>query len=138
MLKVASGPDVSPRSVFPMVGSDGSSSNPSAPPQGLRFRIKPSVDLDSLGLPRQALVIARALQQYGFYIGDSGGVTALKLEDTRLEGRGRAVGPYSRRVLRTAADPGVLGRAPGRIPAPPDEARCEPPRMRSVSGRMTR
>ena len=38
--------------------------------------------------PRQALVIARALQQYGFYIGDSGGVTALKLEDTRLEGRG--------------------------------------------------
>ena len=88
VLKVASGPDVSPRSVFPMVGSDGSSSNPSAPPQGLRFRIKPSVDLDSLDLPRQALVIARALQQYGFYIGDSGGVTALKLEDTRLEGRG--------------------------------------------------
>jgi hypothetical protein len=88
VLKVASGPDVSNRSVFPMVGSDGSSSNPSAPPQGLRFRIKPSVDLDSLGLPRQALVIARALQQYGFYIGDSGGVTALKLEDTRLEGRG--------------------------------------------------
>ena len=88
VLKVASGPDVSFRSVFPMVGSDGSSSDPSAPPQGLRFRIKPSVDLDSLDLPKQALVIARALQQYGFYIGDSGGVTALKLEDTRLEGRG--------------------------------------------------
>ena len=77
-----------PDRVFPMVGSDGSSSDPSAPPQGLRFRIKPSVNLDSLGLPRQALVIARALQEYGFYIGDSGGVTALKLEDTRLEGRG--------------------------------------------------
>jgi hypothetical protein len=88
VLKVASGPDVSSRSVFPMVGSDGDSSNPSAPPQGLRFRIKPSVDLDSLGLSRQALVIARALQDYGFYIGDSGGVTALKLEDTRIEGRG--------------------------------------------------
>jgi hypothetical protein len=88
VLKVASGPDVSFRSVFPMVGSDGSSSDPSAPPQGLRFRIKPSVDLDSLDLPKQALVIARALQEYGFYIGDSGGVTALKLEDTRLEGRG--------------------------------------------------
>jgi hypothetical protein len=70
------------------VGSDGDSRDPAAPPQGLRFRIKPSVDLDSLGLPRQALVIARALQEYGFYIGDSGGVTALKLEDTRLEGRG--------------------------------------------------
>jgi hypothetical protein len=88
VLKVASGPDPSSRSVFPMVGSDGHSSDPSAPPEGLRFRIKPSVDLESLGLPRQALVIARALQDYGFYIGDSGGVTALKLEDTRLEGRG--------------------------------------------------
>jgi hypothetical protein len=89
VLKVASGPDVSPRSVFPMVGSDGDSPDPAAPAQGLRFRIKPSVDLDSLGLPAQALVIAHALQDYGFYIGDSGGVTALKLEDTRLEGRGQ-------------------------------------------------
>ena len=88
VLKVASGPDPSSRAVFPMVGSDGDSSDPAAPPQGLRFRIKPSVDLESLDLPPQALVIARALQEYGFYIGDSGGVTALKLEDTRLQGRG--------------------------------------------------
>jgi hypothetical protein len=87
VLKVASGPDPSSRSVFPMVGSDGDSSDPSAPPQGLRFRIKPSVDLESLGLPPQALVIAKALQDYGFYIGDSGGVTALKLEDTKIQGR---------------------------------------------------
>ena len=88
VLKVASGPDPSSRAVFPMVGSDGDSSDPAAPPQGLRFRIKPSVDLESLDLPPQGLVIARALQEYGFYIGDSGGVTALKLEDTRLQGRG--------------------------------------------------
>lgn len=88
VLKVASGPDPSSRAVFPMVGSDGDSSDPAAPPTGLRFRIKPSVDLDSLRLPPQALVIARALQDYGFYIGDSGGVTALKLEDTRTQGRG--------------------------------------------------
>lgn len=89
VLKVASGPAVSSRYVFPMVGSDGDSTDPAAPPQGLRFRIKPSVDLGALGLDRQALVIATALQRYGFYIGDSGGVTALKLEDTRLEGRGK-------------------------------------------------
>ena len=35
------------------------------------------------------LVIAQALQKYGVYIGDSGGATALKLEDTRTEGRGQ-------------------------------------------------
>jgi hypothetical protein len=89
VLKVASGPTASVRYVFPMVGSDGDTHDPSAPPQGLRFRIRPSIDLESLGLDRQTLVIARALQQYGFYIGDSGGATALKLEDTRTEGRGQ-------------------------------------------------
>jgi hypothetical protein len=89
VLKVASGPAVSTRSVFPMVGSDGSSHDPAAPPQGLRFPIKPSVNLAALRLEPQALVIATALQRYGFYIGDSSGTTALKLEDTRTEGRGQ-------------------------------------------------
>jgi hypothetical protein len=89
VLKVASGPEVSAKHVFPMVGSDGGSRDPSAPPQGLRFRIRPSIDLDALGLDPQALVIAKALQKYGFYIGDSSGVTALKVEDTRTEGRGQ-------------------------------------------------
>jgi hypothetical protein len=83
VLKVASGPPVREDFVFPMVGSDGDTEARNAPPQGLRFRISPSVDLDELGLDRQTLIIARALQEYGFYIGDSSGVTALKLEETR-------------------------------------------------------
>jgi hypothetical protein len=91
VLKVALGPEASSRHVFPMVGSDGEyhGNNPAVPPEGLRLRIKPSVDLNRLGLPKQALIIARALQRYGFYIGDSGGSTALKLEDTVAEGRGQ-------------------------------------------------
>jgi hypothetical protein len=91
VLKVASGPELSSRFVFPMVGSDGhyNGTNPHVPPQGLRFRIKPSVDLSALGLTQQALVIAQALQRYGFYIGDSGGTTALKLENTKVERRGQ-------------------------------------------------
>jgi hypothetical protein len=95
VLKVASGPEASTRWVFPMVGSDGDSHDPHAPPQGLRFRIKPSVDLDAMNLRPEALVIAKALQTYGFYVGDSAGVTELKLEDTRVEGRGQlwSIGP---------------------------------------------
>jgi hypothetical protein len=91
VLKVASGPELSDRFVFPMVGSDGdyTGSREAVPPEGLRFRIRPSVDLDKLHLQPQALVIARALQTYGFYLGDSGGTTALKLENTAAEGRGR-------------------------------------------------
>ena len=41
-----------------------------------------------MNLDPEALVIAEALQRYGMYIGDSGGTTALKLEDTESEGRG--------------------------------------------------
>jgi hypothetical protein len=91
VLKIAAGPEMSDQWVFPMTGSDGDVTDPSvgAPPEGTRLRIKPSIDLDKLGLHPQALVIAQALQKYGVYIGDSGGTTALKLEDTRTEGRGQ-------------------------------------------------
>jgi hypothetical protein len=91
VLKIAAGPEVSERFIFPMVGSDGdvTSGDPAVPPQGLRLRLKPSLDLESVEMSEQALVIARALQRYGAYIGDSGGVTALKLENTIAEGRGQ-------------------------------------------------
>jgi hypothetical protein len=94
VLKVASGPEVSNRFVFPMVGSDGEYDGTAAevPPQGLRFRIKPDLDLRELIRDDEALVIAEALQRYGFYIGDSGGTTALKLEDTVAQGRGQLWG----------------------------------------------
>ena len=91
VLKIASGPETADRHVFPMVGSDGEyqGQDRAVPPQGLRLRIKADVDLESLDLDPEAVVIARALQRYGVYIGDSGGSTALKLEDTRSEGRGQ-------------------------------------------------
>lgn len=89
VLKIALGPDASLRHVFPMVGSDGSSNDPFAPPTGLRLRIKPSVDLKTLNLTPEALVIARAIQRYGVYVGDDAGTTSLKLENTRVEGRGQ-------------------------------------------------
>lgn len=89
VLKIASGPEVSSRFTLPMVNSDGSSTNPAAPPQGLRLRIKPSVNLDAMKLDPQARVIAKAMQTYGVYIGDSSGKTSLKLENTGAEGRGQ-------------------------------------------------
>lgn len=91
VLKVAAGPEVANRYVFPMVGSDGDyeGASPSVPPQGLRLRIRPSVDLREFNLHPTALIIARALKRYGIYIGDSGGATSLKLEGTMAEGRGQ-------------------------------------------------
>lgn len=76
----------------PMVGSDGDLDRLDAPLQGMHLRIRPDLDLSSLGLSDQALVIARGLQEYGAIIGDStGSAIVLKLEDTD---RSRAGGSW--------------------------------------------
>ena len=76
--------------LWPMSGSDGRSTDPYAPKQGLRLRIDPAVDLARYGLHPDALVLARALQQYGAVVGDSTGAgVELKLEDTVSQGRGQ-------------------------------------------------
>jgi hypothetical protein len=75
--------------VFPMVDDECGTRDPAAPPEGARIRIKPSVDLRTLGLSRAALIIATALQRYGAVIGDqSGGRVNLKVENLVAEGRG--------------------------------------------------
>jgi hypothetical protein len=91
VVKVASGPELSDRAVFPMIGSDGDylGNDPAVPPQGLRFRIRDDVVLSDVVDHPEALVIAEGLQRYGFYLGDSGGTTALKLENTKAEGEGQ-------------------------------------------------
>lgn len=91
VVKVAAGPELADRAVFPMIGSDGDyqGDDPAVPPQGLRFRIRHDVVLRDVVDHPEALVIARGLQRYGFYLGDSGGTTALKLENTVAEGEGQ-------------------------------------------------
>jgi hypothetical protein len=75
--------------VFPMIGSDGDTSNPNAPAQGMHIRIRPDVDLAGLGLTGQALTIARGLQEFGMIVADNtGGTIVLTLEDTVAGGRG--------------------------------------------------
>jgi hypothetical protein len=75
--------------VFPMIDDEDGTTAAMAPPEGTRIRIKPSVDLGSLGLSAGARVIATALQKYGAVIGDqSGGNSTLKVENTVAEGRG--------------------------------------------------
>jgi hypothetical protein len=42
-------------------------------PYGARLRLDPSLDLDALGLSPWQKIVARALQQYGMYLADTGG-----------------------------------------------------------------
>lgn len=62
--------------VAPATKSDGQTGGDDAIPQGARLRLDPSINLNSLGLNRYELMIARAMQRYGMILGDtSGGFT---------------------------------------------------------------
>ena len=72
--------------IAPTIGSDGKLPTSSpwysvAPKNGTRMRIKPSVTLTGHGLTNAELAIARTLQRYGMYVGDSSNSSVIKLED---------------------------------------------------------
>lgn len=65
--------------VHPMVGAENNQLGWG--PEGIRIRIKASVDLTKRGLSPGGLAVARTLQTHGAYLGDnSGSMTALKAE----------------------------------------------------------
>ena len=55
---------------LPALRTDGRSNCSSAIPEGARFRLDPSLDVDSLGLPPAVATLARAAQQYGIIVRD--------------------------------------------------------------------
>jgi len=50
-------------------------------PEGLRFRLDPSVDLETLNLHPVAKIIARAAQTYGFVVWDKSGAISLRVQN---------------------------------------------------------
>lgn len=59
--------------VAPATESDGVTRSRAAIPIGARVRLDPALDLSTLGLARYEMVVARALQNYGMILVDSGG-----------------------------------------------------------------
>jgi hypothetical protein len=89
--------------VAPANRTDGDSYGPDAIPEGTRFRLDPSVDVTSLGLPKGGVAIARALQDYGMYVTDKSGAVVLM---------GESSAPYV-----AAGKPDPYGEAFDEIPA---------------------
>jgi hypothetical protein len=56
----------------PALKTDGQSTKPDCLPEGARIQLDPSVDIDSLGMPKAEYAVAEALQRYGAYIIDVG------------------------------------------------------------------
>ncbi len=65
----------------PAQRTDGRYSTPDSVPEGARFRLDPSLNLDALGLPWPTLIIARAVQRYGMIVRDGGRQIAMYAQD---------------------------------------------------------
>jgi hypothetical protein len=75
--------DVAAWNVFswPATRSDGYNPNnlPNQIPEGTRFRLDPSLNLDTLNLTPAGKIIAKAAQTYGFVVWDKAGAVSLRI-----------------------------------------------------------
>jgi hypothetical protein len=69
------------RFVWPANRTDGNSTAANAIPEGTRFRLDPSVNVDNLGLPPLAQAMARAAQRYGIVVRDRADAVTFYAED---------------------------------------------------------
>lgn len=61
---------------WPAVRSDGYTKDPSAPLEGQRLRLDPTLNVEALPIGDFAKTVARAAQKYGFIVCDKGGAVA--------------------------------------------------------------
>ena len=50
-------------------------------PEGARFRLDPTLDVDKMGLPPLVRIMAKAAQRYGIVVRDQSGVVAFSGQD---------------------------------------------------------
>lgn len=91
---------------WPATRSDGGDTDPLAIPEGLRFRLNPSLDLTAYAqthpLTPVAMTIAVAAQKYGFVVDDGGGTVAIRIGDPTTYTTAGLPNPYT-------SGPGVGG-----------------------------
>ena len=75
-------PKIHKRVYPPAATSDGRNYDTWAIPEGARIQLDPNLDLDSLGLSRTAKIIAKAMQDYGIVVAESGGSWHIYAEHT--------------------------------------------------------
>lgn len=70
----------------PATASDGKYDDEAALPEGAQIQLDPSFNVDAQSWPRWLKVIAHALQDYGAYVGDTGGSLAIRGESDLIRG----------------------------------------------------
>lgn len=108
-------PEVEAASIvsWPAKRSDGSNpqSVPNRIPEGLRFRLDPSVNVDALKMNTAGKVIAKAAQKYGFVVWDKAGAISLRAQNPKSYTALGQTNPYPA-VFNNAAPYAVLDGFP--------------------------
>jgi hypothetical protein len=70
---------------WPANRSDGynPSNSPNRIPEGLRFRLDPTIDVDALEMHPVGRIVAKAAQTYGFVVWDKAGAISLRAENPK-------------------------------------------------------
>jgi hypothetical protein len=79
---------------WPAQRSDGYQANSDDPAEGETFRFPATLNLNSFNLSPGALMIARAIQQYGMIVTDQSGAVSFQGEDPRPYETNGAADPY--------------------------------------------
>jgi hypothetical protein len=66
---------------WPAQRSDGDVDSAAAIPEGARFRLPASLDIDALKLPPVTAMMAKAVQRYGMVLRDKSGAVSFYAED---------------------------------------------------------
>ena len=77
----------------PAQRDDGTSTDPLSLPEGAHLRLKPSLKLEALHLPKLTLMIARAAQRYGIFVTDASACVTLYAQDPTPTGSNPYPGP---------------------------------------------
>jgi hypothetical protein len=79
---------------FPAQRTDGNDPSPTQIPEGTRFRLPASLNIDALKLPPMDRMIALAAQRYGIIVRDQSGTVAFYGEDPTPTGANPYYGPH--------------------------------------------
>jgi hypothetical protein len=81
---------------WPAKRSDGWNPDgaPNRIPQGLRFRLDPSIDVDGLSMTRAGKIVAKAAQKYGFVVWDKAGAISIRAQNPKSYTALGQIDPY--------------------------------------------
>jgi hypothetical protein len=80
---------------WPAQRSDGLDTAADAVPEGMRFRLDPTVNVDTLKMTPLAKMVAKAAQKYGFIVTDRAGAVAITAESPSAVKADTGVNPWT-------------------------------------------